>query len=1122
MPNNNNNNNNNNSSNPLFPNLPQLNLPAARKPSGGAQGANGNAASPAGSAPSPASGNSNLADLHAQLQARMLQSQQQVNAATRQRAASGNGPQPGGNAPNNMQPKLNGLPDWANMAAASSALGGLGPGIDREAIMKQLQLLHQARGPKQQSSVGPGTPAMGGTAPSPAAVTAPSPATVTAPSPAPNAGTPGAQVPPYMNAASPVTAPSPAAAALAAAIRPPGTPQSASGLSLAGGLAGQAGTPGGSAPPRPPVRPGQQRQHLINSMMGFYKTINQIPPPEVFNNGEKDGAFKLGDGWIDIAELFFIVFRAGGMMKLVQTPSPEQHLVWQQILNAKSIPVTLTNPVPLPRPMGMDPSQPTQTTTNAVQYLFAAYRAWVFGFEQAMARQKLVHMQKQQALAATAGVRPALSAASPKSASSPAAPTMGAPTPSVAAPSPVTVAAPSPAVAVASPTFAAPSPAVAAHSPAMAVPSPAPFVQQPVAVASPIASLTTATPAVPNAPSPAVESPAQPQLAPSPFPPSQPAVSTLAAQSEPRVPPPQPRIEIPVAPSPAPPVAMPAVATTPTPSMLASMQTNIHGAAAKAESVSAKKRKRSEKMPAKSSTPGSAAESTSSPAPKQQAYAKRARYRVEYRPLHFPQPTMAGWDERVVAASFPKHNLGRPTHSAAELGQIDMEAILMGLRSRLPGELSYALTVLSMLSMPQHDDRIPQLPIQPMLDVYLELIDLIGESALGEEGVDGWLSDKEKTEAAEAPSRRASPARDDLSWMSYVDLERLGHDTDLSVDEEDTSKDRTGGATDIVLAGLNIIRNFSYNHDNGPVMACPQLINLLAAVTDMTLARMPGTTSDRQPYSILELARVRREAVSIMTNLANHFDVRRTKASATLAVFRLVTSFLVSGWETLRLRESGYGPSISIREVPPLAVLSIDRALEAFSRLALADHNREVLATLVPTDELVELFSSLVKLLPISTRDKEAMLSIEDYLGRVELGVMSVYSLAFLAPTAARAGMRASPGAIAVLTRLVCDLAPRAPNLKQSPFGFLVRRVAETLAVLNGTMTPSGNAESMSFAAGGVEGKGWRFANEVVQPGWLAADSDRLLEAMGWGKGDGRIWQVDAPTFAELDGLFLE
>jgi hypothetical protein len=51
-------------------------------------------------------------------------------------------------------------------------------------------------------------------------------------------------------------------------------------------------------------------------MMGFFKTINQPPPPEVFNNSEHHGSFKMGDAWIDIAELFFLVFRAGGMIKV--------------------------------------------------------------------------------------------------------------------------------------------------------------------------------------------------------------------------------------------------------------------------------------------------------------------------------------------------------------------------------------------------------------------------------------------------------------------------------------------------------------------------------------------------------------------------------------------------------------------------------------------------------------------------------------------------------------------------------------------------------------------------------------------------------------------------------------
>lgn len=51
-------------------------------------------------------------------------------------------------------------------------------------------------------------------------------------------------------------------------------------------------------------------------MIAFFKTTNQPLPPEVFNNGEREGAFKLGDGWIELAEMFFAVFRLGGMMKV--------------------------------------------------------------------------------------------------------------------------------------------------------------------------------------------------------------------------------------------------------------------------------------------------------------------------------------------------------------------------------------------------------------------------------------------------------------------------------------------------------------------------------------------------------------------------------------------------------------------------------------------------------------------------------------------------------------------------------------------------------------------------------------------------------------------------------------
>jgi hypothetical protein len=292
---------------------------------------------------------------------------------------------------------------------------------------------------------------------------------------------------------------------------------------------------------------------------------------------------------------------------------------------------------------------------------------------------------------------------------------------------------------------------------------------------------------------------------------------------------------------------------------------------------------------------------------------------------------------------------------------------------------------------------------------------------------------------------------------------------------------------------------------------------------------------------VLEYARVCRDAVAIIGNLGL-FDLRVIPKVSVLAIIRLLSSFLVCAWQILQKREPSFGPSVSIHEVPPATVFSIDRALEAFCRLTLPDHNREVIATVVPSDELVELFAGLVKLFPLSAREIEALRTVEMYLARIELVAQNVYSLAFLAPQHARTGMRTAPGTTHVMTRLVYGLAPFAaaptrPASTQgqtaaqaqaqaqaaaaaSQFTNLVRRITETLGVLNGTVTPGGNADRMCFSAGGIDGKGWRFASDAVEPGWLAHDTDRVLEAMGWGRGDGRGWRVDGPTFAELDGLW--
>lgn len=50
--------------------------------------------------------------------------------------------------------------------------------------------------------------------------------------------------------------------------------------------------------------------------MGYFQNIGQQPPPAIFDNGEREGAFKVGDGWMDVIDLLMAVMKAGGIMNV--------------------------------------------------------------------------------------------------------------------------------------------------------------------------------------------------------------------------------------------------------------------------------------------------------------------------------------------------------------------------------------------------------------------------------------------------------------------------------------------------------------------------------------------------------------------------------------------------------------------------------------------------------------------------------------------------------------------------------------------------------------------------------------------------------------------------------------
>lgn len=477
---------------------------------------------------------------------------------------------------------------------------------------------------------------------------------------------------------------------------------------------------------------------------------------------------------------------------------------------------------------------------------------------------------------------------------------------------------------------------------------------------------------------------------------------------------------------------------------------------------------------------------------------KRARYKVEYRPVHLPIANLGGWDQNLIASSFPKHNRGKPTRSIHDLAIVDMDALLMGVKSRMPKELGYAITVLSMLSMAHPEDGLGGLPLLHITELYEELLELLAEKAFGEDG-----------------PRGVEPER-----VLFSELERMGRDMDWSIDASDYR-----ASPDVVLSLLNLMRNFSMLPDNQPILASSvDLLHVLAGISDKSLCTAFGGSL----FSAVEFARAQREAVAILTNIGSMVDLSKCENWAVVGIFRLLSGFLVPAWEMLSAIQSPYAP-ISPADRPPV-ILSVYRALEALCKLSQADSNREVLSRL-PRQEIVEVFTSLVRLLPITPPQARFLHISEESLCLAEYLALTLYSLAFLAPPSARTEIRNSPGLVDVITRIILLSAlPPQSQQGQPPqphnLAILCRRLAETLGVLNGSWSPNGDAGvgasagasagagacAISFSAGGIDGKGWTFKSRTVQEGWLGPWSDRVVPLLFAGGVEGVVW-------GELDAL---
>lgn len=389
-------------------------------------------------------------------------------------------------------------------------------------------------------------------------------------------------------------------------------------------------------------------------------------------------------------------------------------------------------------------------------------------------------------------------------------------------------------------------------------------------------------------------------------------------------------------------------------------------------------------------------------------------------------------------------------------------------------------------------------------------------------------------------------------------------DKEWQIAEEERRLERAAG---ISLCVINILRNFSMMPDNVDYMTGQQrLLDLLAKLcrSDDEIESYPafdeesedgigldeegpqgqGVVSSRKAkkarrstiFTRAEILRVRKDVLVTVANLSGErLQLQGRSDETVVSLFDLLSSFI---YDAGALEESECTPEQShpfqamqqahlgslsrgVRRIPHYA----DVALDAFSRLALPDSNREIIAHAVNLGKLAQLGTELVRLLPVTEADFQ-LLKTEPRLAYVERIAMGLYNLAFLAPPRVKARLRAAPGFAGIVFRIVKRLMRAVPDFNRNPFGVLCRRLIEALRLISDGADLFGAPALLGFGfdsapaipndpgsgGGGGVGIANGFARAGRQAGLLLDEEQAVVEAMG-------TPSLDETVVAELNAL---
>ncbi|EIW64780.1 uncharacterized protein TRAVEDRAFT_33530 [Trametes versicolor FP-101664 SS1] len=432
-----------------------------------------------------------------------------------------------------------------------------------------------------------------------------------------------------------------------------------------------------------------------------------------------------------------------------------------------------------------------------------------------------------------------------------------------------------------------------------------------------------------------------------------------------------------------------------------------------------------------------------------------SRRKIEYVPFAREVDTAGGRDLELIQSELSRMGV-KGVRRIEEWGQVDLEAVTLSLRSRVSTEMSYALTTFTLLTLMRGSNQGGGFPIAQAPELLDEMVDLMEDLAFDGAEDEGYPDDSPIVTHRELVN---SLVEDGSKPFAALAREQGARDPDNGPRHR---------PAETILVVLNIIRNLSIASENQEYLAKHEkLLPVLLRMCALAPASKHASPLPLAPaLSLADLLSIRKDVMYLLLNISPNIHLSPTSPSkeqllTVRRAYEVIASYLVDVTEAISpfqwILQTGIPPAVHQPKPPALA----DMALDTFSRFTLPDDNRQAVSKAVPQSWQWALLEAIVHRLPVADNDFQVIMR-DVWLSYIERLIMSLYSLAFLAPPAVkeRAKRDRALGFAQVMMRLVKKFTVHAPPELRHHFAISVRRAVEALKVVD-------DAED-SFDAGSV------------------------------------------------------